>query len=473
MSDHKKIISKLTNSDFEQIFDNIFGNIFITDDKGIVLYVNENAAKNFGIPKDKLISMSSHDLISKNLLSRSFALEAIEKKAPVIGYNSVEFNNHLQLSSIATPLFDENGNLKMVVVYSQNFNLAEEFLNAVYKDREKLESYKNVLDYMQDFSAAGKTIVVKSNVMKKIFKYIDAVTESDSTVIIYGESGTGKDVIANYVHKNSPKRSKPFIPVNCAAIPRELMESEFFGYVKGAFTGANKDGKIGFFELANDATLFLDEIGELPLDLQTKLLRVLETGEYCKIGSADIVKSNFRLLAATNRDLKQMVKDKLFREDLYYRLNIVPVYLPPLRDRKEEIESLANVFLSEFNKKYNTQKVFSDEILDFFNEYEWPGNIRELKNFVERLVITSKDIVMTLELLNYSYNINTTNSVVKEPKPIPKKEIISKNLSKRLKNAQLDKVIGALIKCNGNKTKAAEMLGISKGKLYKILRDDD
>ncbi len=224
------------------------------------------------------------------------------------------------------------------------------------------------------------------------------IARTDSTVLITGESGTEKEVIARFIHRNSFRFREPFIPVNCAAIPEELMESEFFGYDKGAFSGANSRGKLGFFEMADNGTLFLDEIGELSLNLQSKLLRVLETGEFQRFGGVAIKKSDVRLVAATNKDLASMVTRGVFREDLYYRLNVIPVSIPPLRERPEDILKLSDKFLKEFNAKFGTDKAFSKNLLVNFMNYSWPGNARELRNLIERLVIISSG-----KELNYDF----------------------------------------------------------------------
>ena len=214
------------------------------------------------------------------------------------------------------------------------------------------------------------------------------VADNDSSVILYGESGTGKDVMARYIYRNSARRDAPFLPINCAAIPSELMESEFFGYEKGSFTGADKNGKLGILEMGNGGTVFLDEIGDLPPLMQAKLLRFLDSGEVKRIGSTEIIYTDVRIIAATNRDLVKMVREGQFREDLYYRLNIIPVYIPPLRERPDDIEALAKYYLKEYNQKYGHDESFTEEQMNRLFEYSWPGNIRELRNEIERFVIT-------------------------------------------------------------------------------------
>lgn len=219
----------------------------------------------------------------------------------------------------------------------------------------------------------------------------------DSTVLITGESGTGKELVAETIHNYSDRKQEPFIKVNCGAIPENLLESELFGYEPGAFTGARQGGKPGYFELAQGGTLFLDEIGDLPFNLQVKLLRVLQAREIIRVGGTKPLKIDVRIVAGTHRNLREMVKRREFREDLYYRLNVVPVNVPPLRERKEEITSLVMHFMRLFNRKYRLTKKISPEVIDIFMQYDWPGNVRELENLVERLVVITPEDVITRE----------------------------------------------------------------------------
>ncbi len=245
----------------------------------------------------------------------------------------------------------------------------------------------------------GGEIIAENKVMRGIIDMIVRLAQVDTLVLFEGESGTGKELLARLIHRLSARRKGPFIPVNCGAIPENLFESELFGYAKGAFTGALKEGKPGLFELANRGIIFLDEIGELPLHCQVKLLKVLEDLEVVRVGGRTPIKLDVRIIAATNKDLPQMVKEGKFREDLFYRLYVVPIRIPPLRERREDIFPLAWYFLRKFNKKFNQSKTFSREIVQIMESYSWPGNVRELQNVVERMVITSEeDILMPRHL---------------------------------------------------------------------------
>ncbi len=317
---------------------------------------------------------------------------------------------------------------------------------------------KRLLEQDNNISIIGTT-----QEMKRIFEVIDAVKESSSTVLITGETGTGKELIARSLHFNSSRKDKPFVPVNCAAIPKDLIESELFGYEKGAFTGATSR-RIGKFEEASGGTLFLDEIGELELPLQSKLLRVLQERELERLGSNKTIKVDFRLVCSTNRNLKEEVRSGNFREDLYYRINVVEINVPPLRERIEDIPLLAMEFLNEFSLREKKKLSLSDEVIDIFRSYHWPGNIRQLKNIIERAVVLARtDKITPRELPD-------------ELRP-PKKHFIHKKPSrekqelKTLKELEEQAIIAALKECNGNKSKAAKLLGISRKAFYKRLKE--
>lgn len=233
--------------------------------------------------------------------------------------------------------------------------------------------------------------------MEQLMKLALRLAQVDSTILVQGESGVGKELIAETIHSSSPRREKSFIKVNCGAIPENLLESELFGYEEGAFTGAKKEGKIGIFELANGGTLFLDEIGELPLNLQVKLLRVLQDREITRVGGLRSIPVDLRIIAGTNQDLRAMVQKRTFREDLFYRLNVVPLLVPPLRDRAEEIPAMVAHFLHKYNQRYSLAKYMTPEVIDVLMGYHWPGNVRELENLVERMVVITPGERITVE----------------------------------------------------------------------------
>jgi len=301
------------------------------------------------------------------------------------------------------------------------------------------------------------SIIGKSPGMEKVFRMVEAVKDSSTNLLITGETGTGKELLARAIHYTSHRHYKPFVAVNCAAVPRELLEAEFFGYEKGAFTGA-VSRRIGKFEEASSGTLFLDEIGELDLSLQAKLLRVLQDREIERIGSNKKVKIDFRLIASTNRDLAREVKLKNFRADLYYRLNVVEIKLPPLRERRGDIPLLVTHFIEKFSQQEKKQVTgVSPEVMRLFLEYSWPGNVRELENVIERAIVLSRDEFISLK------------EIPEEIKKEVKNQHHQRTL-KSLKELEIEAIINAIQIFNGNKSKAAQALGITRKALYNRLR---
>lgn len=305
-------------------------------------------------------------------------------------------------------------------------------------------------------------LVGNSQAMKKIKSQIEMIARGDSRVLILGESGTGKELVARMIHSLSPRANAPFIEVNCAAIPQELIESELFGHEKGAFTGAI-DKKIGKFELANEGTLFLDEIGDMSLLTQAKLLRVIETQKFQRVGGTRDITVNVRIISATNKDLTEEIKKGNFREDLYYRLNVVPVYISPLRERKEDIPELVNYFMDEFSREKGwRRKKISDDAMQILKNYDWPGNVRELKNAVERLMIMIPQ--ETIEALDIE-NTGIIRNRLKE------ESYFSYTTLREARDAfERDFILKKLKENNWNMTKTAEIIGIERSNLYKKIK---
>ncbi len=307
-------------------------------------------------------------------------------------------------------------------------------------------------------AAAYGEILGQSPSLKTVIRQIEMVASTDANVLITGESGAGKELVAREIHQRSSRSQRPLIKVNCASIPKDLYESEFFGHIKGSFTGAIQNRK-GRFELANGGTLFLDEVGEIPLDVQSKLLRVIQEGEYERIGDERTQKTDVRILAATNRDLKQEVKKKSFREDLFYRLNVFPIELPPLVERKDDIPILANHFINLASKKFNKSiKPLSPNKISKLQKYSWPGNIRELQNFIERAVIISQDGRIKLDIAEVSEEAGPGKKKT-ESKPVADEVVPEKEMKRREK----ENIVRALNKCGGKiygEDGAAKLLGI-------------
>lgn len=320
-------------------------------------------------------------------------------------------------------------------------------------------------------------LVGESLEIQNVFKTIEKVSQTDSTVLITGESGTGKELVARAIHDNSPRSAKPLVIVNCGAIPSELLESEFFGHVKGAFTGATQSRQ-GRFELAHGGTIFLDEVGDIPLHLQVKLLRVLQTRQFENIGSSRTIEVDVRIIAATNRDLEDAVQKREFREDLYYRLNVIPVKIPSLRERKSDIPILINHFIQEFNQVTgHTVEAPSGQIMEALMAYDWPGNIRELENLMERMVILKGQ--GTVDLGDLPHRIfqkfaegrpQNASSLSEWEFPrmvLPNRGVDLKAIVAAFENHLVDQ---ALARTNGNKNRASELLQMNRTTLVEKLR---
>lgn len=293
-----------------------------------------------------------------------------------------------------TPIFEADGEIKYLIGVLKNVSdINEHYREAVIKNEVTVFQHKDE----DTTELAFNNIIAESTDMKKLLESVSKLASYDTSILILGESGTGKEVIANYIHNVSPRSEKNLVKINCASLPETLLEAELFGYEKGSFTGALETGKAGLVETAHNGTLFLDEIDSLPLLLQGKLLRVLETKMIKKIGSVKEIHSDFRLITATNADLDELVKKRQFRQDLYFRLNVVPIKIPSLRERPYDIIPLAIHFLKDYCRKYNKTKYFSKNVFDIMLNYDWPGNVRELKNFIERMVVMSSTSVIELQ----------------------------------------------------------------------------
>ncbi len=456
----------LSEEELTLILNNCFANIFVTDAEANVIFVNRDAAEILCAPEEYLLSRNSRELIQEGIIDKSTTLNSLETREKTVG----TFTNRegKEVVSMTTPVFDREGNVQMVVTYSRARTDMDMFLDELEKERLRTDKYKDAVGYFDQRKKEANVIIYKSEVMAELCNTARIIAPTDSTVMLYGESGVGKEVVANYIHNHSLRKDEIFVPINCAAIPEELLESELFGYEKGAFTGASTKGKAGLFEIANNGTIFLDEIGELPLNMQSKLLRVLESGEFRRIGSDAEQKTNVRVIGATNRDLLKMSKEKTFREDLYYRLNVLPMNLPALRERKEDIIELADHFLAKFNRKYAKRFALTELQRQKLMGYSWPGNVRELRNIIERYVVTGNEHVI-FNLESEDENVATVKvsdiaqTAAKEPmKIIPLKE--------KMEKLELDYIRSVLTECGHNVQKTADELGVHRSLIYRKLQ---
>ena len=456
------ISGSLPIEDFLDSIIHAYDSILITDPYGTILFCNEIWCSKIGLSPLEAIGQPIDSLVKQGLLSDSSTREAVKTKKEVTKIIFHQKTGRYALST-SKPIFDESGQVKAVITSSRRDDVLNDYIKKLQQVQENEIRYKKVASYYQDVSSFDGNIVAESPKMKEILSLCAAVAQKDSTVLLTGESGTGKELVAQWIHEHSSRSENIFLPVNCGAIPQELFEAEFFGYKKGAFTGAHPNGHLGLFSLAHKGTLFLDEIGELTLPMQAKLLRVLEKGEFQPIGGTTPVKVDVRILAATNRDLEKMVKENLFREDLFYRLNIVPIHLPPLRQRKEDILPLANLFLNKLNQKYHTKKFFSPLAQKRLLSYDWPGNGREVRNVVERYLSISTEDCLHLQDLDKAISF------------LPHAVTLEKtdNLYVILERIELNYLLEAY-KTYGTIEKASKALGMSRatfGRRWKVLKE--
>ncbi len=371
--------------------------ILVSDEKGNVVYVNDAYESTTGLKKDFMIGKNLKTLLEEKTFNAAASLSVLENQKPVsLLHQYVTGKNAL---TTANPIYDKSGELSGVVCNTRNISELVSLRKELERTKILTQKYSNELQQLRQEQLKCEGLVYKSQAMAETLKFASKVAEFDSTVLITGESGTGKEVLAKFIHQNSPRENGPFIKVNCSAIPGELFESELFGYVPGSFTGASTQGKTGMFELANGGTILLDEIGELDLSVQPKLLRVLQEMEIHPVGAEKTVKIDVRVLAATNVNLAEEVKNGNFREDLFFRLNVLPIKIPPLRERKEDIFEIASYFLEKLNRKYKKNIIITSEVEKILTNYSWPGNVRELENLVEYLFIVNPSDQITIEQL--------------------------------------------------------------------------
>lgn len=389
------------NQELDAIFESSFDGLYVTDGQAKTLRLNKGFERITGTTAADCVGRYMTDLVKEGKISRSGTLLALEKKERVtISLVSVN-NNELLVTS--NPIFDEEGNIILVVTNVRDISELTELQRKLEQVEGLSQLYRNQLEQFK--LQASRQLVFNSPKMKELLDLVLRVTGVDSTVLIQGESGVGKELIAEIIHSSSNRKDGPLIKVNCGAIPENLLESELFGYEAGAFTGASKSGKVGLFELAQGGILFLDEIGDLPLNLQVKLLRFLQDKEILRVGGEQPITVDVRILAGTNRNLVEMIAKHQFRLDLYYRLNVIPIFVPPLRERPEDIPVLANYFLKFFNDKYQMDKHLHKSVIDILLEYRWPGNVRELENLLERMVVTSINNIINVQDLPASFKV--------------------------------------------------------------------
>ena len=443
-----------------EIFENIQDALMMVDAQGVIIFANKSYEAMFGVPPEKLIGKNLNSIEPDATLLD--ALNTHQKR-----FNRVEKIMSLggvETIGVAFPIYHKTtAEFIGAMAIFENESRLKVLMDELHRTKELACYLQERLDGAQ-LPQSFTDIICNSDNMKKILNVAAKVAKTDSTVLIRGESGVGKEVLANAIHNASDRKENPYVKVNCASIPETLLESELFGYENGAFTGARKGGKLGKFELANHGTILLDEIGDMTFDMQAKLLRVLQEKELERVGGTRTIPLDIRVIAATNKDLEKMIKEDQFRSDLYYRLSVMPLNLPPLRERKADILPLARYYLKKLNKQmnYHGDVVITSDTIRIFHSYSWPGNIRELQNVLEHA------------------NILRTRSCI-EPRHLPKHlramadcddhDCLGGELNLKRAVALLEKemITEALKLYEGNKSKAIEELGISRRSFYKRL----
>ncbi len=419
----KETLKKEIN-ELDAIIETSFDGIYLTDRNGVTLKTNAAIERITGIPKSYYIGKNINQLIQRGILAESVTVQVMERKHPV---SMVQTNNQgKETVMTGSPIFNEKGEVDKIVTNIRDLSELNH-LNEVLNRAKQLEQKKNK---RKESGALPVPLQIKNQKMKAIYEMIERLASFDPTILILGETGVGKDRLVQHIYETGLRSEKGrLIKINCGAIPKDLIESELFGYDRGSFSGASRSGKPGLFELANQGLLFLDEIGEMPLDLQVRLLHVIQEKAFMRVGGTKPIKIDVQIIAATNKDLKKMVESGRFREDLYYRLNVVPIWIPPLRDRREDLKELAFEFLREYSMKYAVSKTFGNGVIERMVVYHWPGNVRELSNVVERLVLTvptdeiqAKDL--PIELFEQSTLQPSTHESLKELVEKREKEIL-------------------------------------------------
>ncbi|WP_240375917.1 sigma 54-interacting transcriptional regulator [Bacillus piscicola] len=387
---------KNLNADLNAILSSMYDEILVVNDKGDILRFNDNFVSGLWNRNMKnLVGQNLFELEDKGYFNPTILRLVLDKREKVSIVQETEEGKNIL--AVGNPVLDEEGHIHRIVIALRDITETTKLKSELNETKELTKRYKKELENLRNLEHTSNEVVYCSTAMEQVMIKVKKLAEFHSTVLILGESGVGKEVIAQAIHKHGLRSSKPFLSINCGAIPENLLESELFGYTKGAFTGADNQGKIGYFQQADQGILVLDEIGEISQQLQVKLLRVLQEGEIVPVGSSKPVPVDVQIIASTNKDLEKMVREGTFREDLYYRINVIPITVPPLRDRAEDIPLLAYHFLQQLNVKYGKEYYFSPEALNLLEVYSWPGNIRELQNIIERLVVTAEEQVISVD----------------------------------------------------------------------------
>jgi PAS domain S-box-containing protein len=458
----------LVEKRIESILDVLSDGIYISDREGYTLKVNRMYEKLIGLKKEDLIGRRVQDLVKEGVFDVVLNPQIVKTGQPATSVQTTKKGQKLILNG--HPIFDEEGEVVLVVTFVRDVTVMSQLREQIVSQKKLLEQLRTNVQYInaesiQRFPMNG----FKSREMAHLGKLIEKIAATDATVLILGETGVGKEFFARSIHRASPRGENTFFKLDCTTIPENLIESELFGYVAGAFSGASIKGKAGLCEMADQGTLLLDEIGELPLSMQGKLLRLMQDQEITPVGSTRVKKVNVRIIAATNRDLEKEIEQGRFRSDLYYRLRVAVLSIPPLRERREDIMPLANYFLEKYATKYRKERRFGPEIEGIFTSHRWPGNIREMENLIESVVVTcDRPVVETADfgscMLTESYDRKRNLFETLDTRDKSLKEIV-RDLEREILNGALE--------IHGSMAKVAELLKIDRSTIFRKLKRDD
>lgn len=472
ISEYENIVHQLesykkVNKQLNAIINSSFDGLWICDHEGRVVQINKASERIGDIKAEQVVGKKMETLIREGMIDRSVTLEALNNRAGVTIIQNLK--NGKQILVTGNPVFDDQGEICFVVVNERDITNLNKLRNELEESKALASGYRSELSFLKHEKSFLSETAIRSEVMQKVIYRSMKVAHVNSTVLIQGETGVGKGFFAKLIHRASPRSKLPFIRVDCGAIPDTLIESELFGYEKGAFTGARAEGKPGLLELAEGGTLFLDEIGDLPLNVQVKLLRFLEENIIMRVGGISYREIKARIITATHRNLEEMVRNGKFRKDLFFRLNVVPIHIPPLRERVEDIPPLINLFLNDLNHRHSTKKTILPRAIDCLCQYPFSGNIRELSNLVERVVVLTHDRDIRMEDLPSHVRHPDINADIRQ-------ETDDSTLSNAVARIEKEMIIRTLRDC-GTQRKAARKLGIDqstlarKAKRYGIRND--
>lgn len=468
MKDYDDLIRQFS----DDILDLMQDGIFISDRHGITLRINKAYENLTGLANRDIVGKHLSSLQDEGIFDVVLNPQIVKSKIPASVVQKLGRNNktvHLQ----GFPILDERGDVSLVVTFARDVTAMTQLREAIAEQRRTIEKYEGRIADIIGIRHNTEGIFA-SPVMRELVGLLNRIAQSDATVLLLGETGVGKDVLARMIHQASPRGDKMFMKVDCGSIAENLIESELFGYAKGAFSGANAQGRAGYFEIADGGTVFLDEIGELPLPMQSKLLRVLQDQEIMRVGSSQTVAVDVRIIAATNRDLGVEIAEGKFRRDLYYRLNVAKVNVPPLRERLEDIPLLADYFLGLHSAKYKKEMHLSAEAVESLVAYSWPGNVRELYNAILHLVITKPDGILTLSDMpaRVRESAAAKGGDGEAPTPVIHGVDYNRPLGEIMDEIE-ERIIREALEKHGSMNKVAEIFGVNRSTLFRKLHRKD